>query len=290
MLWVLQALNTVYNYTILVPVKFKNLPQNKKPLIQLPNNISIDIKASGLKLALALANKPFKPLEIDFNSLKSINKQQSYVLTSNTINIKSVFKFETQIKRINPDTLYFSEKNGYQKIVPVKIPLNLKCTQGYGYKQPIINPAFVTIWGDTSTINKIDTIYSQAVNLINIHQNYHADLAIVKPNLAINISNDLVNVSIEICKLIEQTITLPIHVSDIPNTKQIAIFPSTVHVKFTSLQNSFINSDTLLFKATINPLKVNANNKCPIILKALPNNITVLTIEPKDVEILIIKK
>ncbi|MEO6301694.1 MAG: hypothetical protein ABIP51_00850, partial [Bacteroidia bacterium] len=35
LLWILQALNTVYTHTLIVPVTFKNLPQSKKPLIQM---------------------------------------------------------------------------------------------------------------------------------------------------------------------------------------------------------------------------------------------------------------
>ena len=290
LLWILQALNTVYNYTIEVPVTFINIPQNKKPLNQIPNHVSLDIKASGLKLFLVLANKPFKPLVIDFNTLKTSNKEQNYILTSGTINLKNSFKFETQIKRINPDTLYFSEKNGYQKNVPIKVPIFIKCMQGFGFKKPVVTPDFITIWGDNAVIKKIDTIYSQPLNLININQSHHSNLVIIKPNSNISTSNTDVSISIEVDKLIEHKLTLPIMSLKSSDYKQINIFPSKVNVKFTSLQNVFSNADTSLFKACINPLKVNANNKCTVILSTIPGNITVLSIEPKEVEILIIKK
>ena len=290
LLWILQALNTVYNYTMEVPVTFINFPQNKKPLNYIPKHISVDIKASGLKLFLVLANKPFKPLVIDFNTLKTANKEQNYILTSGTINLKNTFKFETQIKRINPDTLYFSEKNGYQKNVPIKVPLFIKCVQGYGYKKPVISPEFITIWGDTAMIKNIDTIYSQPLNLVNINQSHRANLVIMKPNSFISTSNGEISIFIEVDKLIEHKITLPVTALNSEGFKQVNIFPSKVNVKFTSLQNVFSNCDTSLFRASINPLKINANNKCAVILTTIPNNVTVLGVEPKDVEILIIKK
>ncbi len=289
LLWILQALNTVYTQTIIVPVTFKNLPQNKKPLTQIPNHISVDIKASGLKLLLVLANKPFKPIEIDFNLLKSVNKQQNYILTGSGVNFKSSLKFETQIKHISPDTLYFSEKNGYQKNVPVKVPLYLKCSQGYGYKKPIISPAFITIWGDTSVINKIDTIYSQPLNLININNDHNSSLAIIKPSAEINTSEAEVDVYIEVNKLIEHWITLPVKVINSAGFKQVNIFPEHVNVKFTGIQNTFSIADTVLFKASVDPSKINGNNKCSVFLSTVPGNINILNIEPKEVEILIIK-
>jgi hypothetical protein len=290
MLWVLQALNTVYTYTIIVPVIFKNLPQNKKPLTPIPTHIFVDIKASGLKLFLVLANKPFKPLEVDFNTLKSVNKQQNYILTGSGINFKNSFKFETQIKRISPDTLYFSEKNGFQKNVPVKVPLFIKCSQGYGYKKPLVTPAFVTIWGDTAILRSIDTIYSQPLNLVNVNKSHQSQLMIIKPNSFISSSEGEVSIFVEVDKLIEHRISLPITALNNENFKQINIFPAKVNVKFTSLQNVFSNSDTALFRASINPSKINSNKKCNVLLSTIPGNVNILSIEPKEVEILIIKK
>lgn len=289
MLWVLQALNTVYTYTITVPVVFKNMPQNKKPLTEIPNNIKVDIKASGLKLLLVLANRPFKTIEIDLNTLKSVNKQQNYILSAGSVNFKSSFKFETQIKHINPDTLYFSEKNGYQKNVPVKVPLFIKCALGYGANQPVITPAFLTIWGDTADINSIDTIYTQPLNLINVNKNFNSELVIIKPNSNISLSEAKVATTIEVAKLVEHTITLQVSVISGREFKQVNIFPSKVKVKFTCIQNTFSIADTNLFKASIDPLKTNTNNKCNVYLSTMPGNVNILSIVPKEVELLIIK-
>ena len=72
-----------------------------------------------------MLNQSEKELDIDFNSLKAVNKNQNYVLSSSQIDFNEVLKFDVLIKHINPDTLYFTEKIGYQKNVPIKIPLYL---------------------------------------------------------------------------------------------------------------------------------------------------------------------
>jgi len=290
-LWLVHSLNTVYTYTLKIPVTFKNQPQNKKPLFQIPDHISLDVKASGLKLALILLKKPFKPLEIDFNALKSVNRDQNYVLSSSHLNFKSVFNFETQIKHISPDTLYFSEKNGYQKNVPVKVPLYIKCKEGFGYKKPAINPAFVTLWGDSTAISKIDTVYTQALTLSNLDKNVNTQLELLKPNLQIYTSSGEATIFIEVAKLVEQTIHL--QVSDIHNSLQqrVNIFPSTVKIKFTAIQNSFNPEDTSLFRAMIDSEKINKlTKKCPVFLSTYPGQVTVMSIDPPEVEILIFRK
>lgn len=290
-LWLVHSLNTVYTYTLKVPVTFKNQPQNKKPLFQIPEHLSLDVKASGLKLALILLNKPFKQLEIDFNTLKSVNRNQNYVLSASQLNFKSIFNFETQVKHIIPDTLYFSEKNGYQKNVPVKIPLYVKCQEGYGYKKPSINPSFVTLWGDSVRISKIDTIYTQALTLSNLNKNVSTQLELLKTDLQVYTSSGEASIFIEVAKLVEQVITLP--VTDIHSSFQqrVNIFPSSVKVKFTAIQNSFNAEDTSLFKATIDSEKINRQTKkCPVLLSTYPGHVTIMNIDPSEVEILIFRK
>jgi hypothetical protein len=290
-LWLVHSLNTVYTHTLKIPVNFKNQPENKKPLFKIPEQLSLDVKASGLKLALILLNRPFKPLEIDFNTLKSVNKNQNYVLSSSHLNFKSIFRFETQIKHISPDTLYFSEKNGYQKKVPVKVPLFLKCKEGYGFKTPSITPSFVTLWGDSALISNVDTIFTQALTLSDLDKSVDTQLELLKPNQQVYISSGEATVFINVAKLIEQSIYLP--VTDIHNSfqQQINIFPSRIKVKFTSIQNSFKASDSTLFKAVIDSEKTNKQTKkCSVFLGSIPEHITIMSIEPKEVEILIFKK
>ncbi len=287
-LWFVHALNTVYSHTINVPVVFKNIPQNKVALNDLPSKLSIDIKASGLKLFFILFNQS-KTIEVDFNDLKTANKQLNYILSATTINFKPILKFETQIKQISPDTLYFTERSGFQKNVIVKVPLQLKCQQGFGYKKPQINPSNISIWGDTVLLKNIDTIYTEAVTITNVNTTFAKELVLIKPTSSINFNQSKVNVTIEVDKLIEQSIYIPISILNSDNFKHVNIYPQKVKIKFTSIQNTFNIADTVYFKATVNATKNTSTNKQPIVLSTLPSNITVLTIEPKEVELLLIK-
>ena len=259
--------------------------------MEMPNFITIEAKASGLKLAMILSNKYQRPFEVDFNKLQAVNKDQNYVLSNSRLNLNKRFRFDVQIKSISPDTLYFTEKTGFQKIVPVKVPLHIKCKEGYAYKKPSVNPAFLTIWGDTNFLEKVDTLYTQALTLSNLSQNVLTTLQLIKPSSELHTAVNAVNLSIEVSKLIQQSITVPItNQRDYPN-QQVRLFPSKVNIRFTALQNAFNPEDTLAFKAVINSDKVNKlSNKCPVILSSVPGNVTVLEITPKEVELLILKK
>lgn len=289
-LWLIHSLNAIYSYTIKVPVSFINLPQNQTPVIKIPEDLLIELKVSGLKLGLILLNQSKKQIEIDFNTLKSINKNQNYVLSASRINFNNLL-LENNIKQINPDTLFFLEKTGYQKTVPVKVPLFIKCQEGYGSKKPVINPNFITIIGDTNQIKKVDTIFTQPLNLTNLNKSVSTNLKFILPNLNVYASLNEANISIEIGKLIEYTYRLNIINTSNNSKDKVGIFPSSVKIKFTSIQNSFEPKDSTLFKAMINSSKINQKTKkCLVYLSTLPGNVNILNIEPKEVEILILKK
>lgn len=289
-LWLVHAMNTVYNYTLKVPVTFRNLPQNKKTIAEIPDSLFVSVKASGLKLSLILLNRPFAPLDVDFNNLKSVNRNQNFILSSSDIDFERSFKFEAQIKHISPDTLYFVEKTGYQKVVPIKVPLFIKCRAGYGYKSAEIDPSFITIWGDTALIRKVDTIYTQALNLTDIDRNIDERLAFIKPDPGVYTPFTEIHLKIEVAKLVEQTLVLPVNAVFKQNSKQVNIFPSKVKIKFTCMQNTFNLKDTALFRIVVNSDKINpVTKKSPVFLSATPRDITVMSIEPEEVEILIIK-
>ena len=271
-----------------MPVEFKNLPQNKKPLNNIPEYLNVDIKASGLKLFFILLNQPFEKMEVDFNNLKPLGK--NYILTPLTLNFKNSLKFETSVKQISPDTLYFIENSGYQKNVPLKAVYSLKCAKGYGFKTPVIHPDFLTIVGDSNTVRKIDTIYTQTFILNNLNESIEKKLPLLKPNNNVYLSLTNVNLSIVVEKLIEQTLYLPINILNNPlNVKSVHVFPSRVKIKFTSLQNDFIQSDTSNFKAAVNCANINGG-KSAIFLSTQPGHVNILSIEPKEAQLLIIKK
>jgi YbbR domain-containing protein len=289
-LWIIHALNTVYTQNFKVPVVFKNIPQNKKALEPLPEKISIDVKASGLKLSFLMLKSPFAPLELDFNNLKSVHHNQCYVLSSSKLNFRSIFNIEAQIKHISPDSLYFSENTGLQKSVPVKVPLTVQCQEGYGFLNPLTIPSEIQIWGDSTSIKQIDTIFTAPLNLINLKENITKSIAVIKPNEKMYSNVSEIKLEIVVSKLIERSVIIPINTINETQKNKVNIFPSSVKVTFTTLQNNFNLSDTFAFKALIDLKKSSSRSKkYSVFLVNKPSQTTVMSIEPKEVEVLIFK-
>ena len=290
-LWLTHSLNSHYRYSLTVPVKFVNLPNNKILLGNLPENLRFDIKASGLKLLFILINKPFKDLSIDFNLLKGDSKLQAYSISSGNVDLSSSIKFDVEVKKISPDTLFFTNKKGISKNVAVRPLLFLIADKGFIISKPLINPAFITITGDSATVANIDSISTAPLYLNQIIKNYSGKLALVKPSENIYLNLNEVNISIQADKLLEKQIELAIEVLNSPNEGSVKLFPGKVKIKYSSALNDFADINEKSFKAVVNfSRKKDGYNKLPVELSIVPTQAHVLSISPNEVEFLIYKK
>lgn len=287
-LWFVKSLNTNYTYTVKVPVVFKNLPLDKKPIHDIPEFLNIEIKASGLKLFFILLNRPFKVLEVDMNRLKSRNLNAAVKVSVSEL--KNSLKFETSIKQISPDTLYFTDKSGFRKNVPIKLISKINCQSGYGYKKPELNPSYITLTGDSIELKKTDTIYTELISESNVNSTLKRELRLITPSGNVYSSDNKVQVNISVEKLIEHNIQIPVTPINIPEGVKSAIpFPSLVKIKYTVLQNEFDMSDSIHFKASVDAGKLR-NGKGRVFLSTQPGNVTIINILPEFSELILMKK
>ena len=289
-LWISHSLNRYYNYSLSVPVKFINLPANKMLLAALPENLRFDIKTSGLKLFFVLMNKPFTELLVDFNSLKGDNKLQSYSISSGNLNLKSSINFDVEVKRISPDTLFFINKKGTSKNVAVKPLISINAESGFVISKPVINPTFITINGDSSVINDIDSISTVPLFLNNLNKNYSGTLALVKPSENIFLNLNEINITVTANRILQKELELSLEVINKPSNAHIKLFPGKVKISFSSASSDFSEINENSFKAVVNFSKSKpGDNKLGVELSLAPTNAHIISIEPNEVEFLIFK-
>lgn len=289
-LWLSHTLNRPYFHSLNVPVKFVNLPANKTLLSELPAELRFDIKTSGLKLFFVLLNKPFSPITIDFNSLKGDNKSQTYAISSGNINLKATTNFDVDIKKISPDTLYFAAKRGVNKNVPIRPIIFANPDKGFVLSKPLLNPAYITINGDSASLRNIDSISTVPLYLNELNRNYAGKLNLVRPSENIYLNLNEVSVSIAADKLLEKEIEVEVSAINCPANFTPKLFPSKIKVKYSSAKNDFNDITEREFKAVVNFSKQKKGlNKLPVELSILPTQAHVLSIEPQEIEYLLIK-
>lgn len=267
---------------------FKNLPLDKKPIKDIPEHLNIEINTSGLKLFFILLNQPFNTLEIDMNRLMTRNTNAAVKVSA--LELKNSLKFKTLIKQISPDTLYFTDKSGFRKNVPVKLISSITCKTGYGFSKPEVIPAFVVLTGDSSELKKTDTVYTELFSEKEVNKELNKDLRLINPTGNVYMSENKVQVHYSVQKLTEHSITASVSAVNLPEgAKNAYIFPSTIKIKYTTLQNEFEDEDSVLFKACIDAGKLK-NNKGRIFLSTQPGNVTIISLQPEVAELILMKK
>lgn len=292
LLWVVHALNVNYRYSLSVPVQFLNLPTNKLIVGDLPEKLQIDIKASGLKLLLISFRNNVNQLTIDFNSLKTNAKSQAYSISNGNFNLKSVINFDVEILKIRPDTLFFSLNKGNSKLVPVKANMLLNYSSGYSItSKPTVTPAYINVTGDSLALLQLDTVYTQVLNLKDVHQNYSSTVALKKTTSAVNYTTKEVQVSFEVDRLTEATLKIPIQIQNKTTKETIKLMPEYVTISYLVAMKEYDHIDANSFKATVNYNFIKLKQKTlPVEISRIPSEVKVLKVEPANISYLIYKQ
>jgi YbbR domain-containing protein len=289
-LWLSHRLNQTYYHSIYVPVKFVNLPTNKILLNGLPEKLRLDIKTSGLKLFFVLMNEPFEGVTLDFNNMKGNNKMQAYSIGSGNVDLRSSLKFDVDVRKISPDTLYFTNKRGLSKNVPVRPVLYVNADKGFTISKPLITPAFITITGDSSAVLNVDSISTVPLYLNQVNKNYNGKLSLVRPNENVFLNLSEVNLSFQTDKILQKEVEVAVTPMNVPANMILRIFPKKVKIKYSSAAGDFDDIKESDFKAVVNYNKGRPDvKKLEVELSTLPTQAHILSVEPHEVEYLIFK-
>lgn len=291
-LWLFNSLNRNYNLTIDVPIQFSNIPKGKYLSSPLPKKINIEIKTSGVKYLFLQFKNNLEPISVDLSNFFSARKgkEQFSLSTSSTIgNLSKLLNTEIEIVKISPDSLYFNFGKTYKKVLPVKAKLFINFDPLTNYQDKIkINPAFVTLYGDSMILNTIDSISTEKIVLNKLNQNIKQSLKLVLPSNLENrasLSVENVLVEVEIDKLTESNVVVPVKVVNVPENMIVKTFPDQVKIKYQVGMNDFEKIDANLFLLTADFRNHKEGNpQLKIELQKAPENIKILQLSHQKVE------
>ncbi|MCA0428917.1 MAG: hypothetical protein LCH32_00280 [Bacteroidetes bacterium] len=282
--WLIHDLGKIKTIQTHVKIEYKNIPPFLIPVAELPNKIVMQVNGSGLKLLLNYLYLK-KQITVDFNKITNLNHSNKIVL-SKYLNNNTPYSLNLKILSVSPDTIYFAEPKGNQKNVIVKNNLNINCKPGYGIEIKEIIPKFITVYGSHNLLKSIDTVYTESVNLFDVDKSSTYNLNIIKISDSVYYSSNNLKVVTDVQRLVDKIVTLPLKIKDSKQFRSVNIYPNTVQVKYTLMQNDEFSSDSALFNAEV---LIGKEKKHQVILTTKPSKAHVISIEPKMVELVLIK-
>ncbi len=292
----INALNRNYNRIISLPVKYINLPKDRVIAGELPRSIQTEIKASGAKLLFILFKGQLKEIPVDVDALthKKSGHQVAVATQSLVGSMSRLLNSEVELLKVKPDSIYFNFGKAYQKVVPVKANLQVNFSPQFSYTEKVqITPAFVSITGDSSLVNKIDSITTEKLVLNKLNKNISQSVDLVLPeelNARVALSVNKVQLSLSIDKYTESAIELPLSVINLPAGYQLKTFPDKVQVKYQVAMGSYEKIGVTDFSAIIDYAKIDRTKpKVRIELRTRNPQVKIIKVAPEKAEYIIRK-
>lgn len=291
LLWLLIKLSANYTVTEPLTIDMGNSPANLV-LSNGTQEINITLSTSGFEL-LHYYFKPVSRRKVDI-SLEEVplhkDSEDTYSFGSNYIKDKIA-----NFLKIEPNEVSFDENRIIINMEPldsvkVKVIPNVDITYEKQYNRLgkiLLTPDSVTIYGPKNKISRTDNIYTEALSLRNVNSNIDTDLNL-QLNENMNADNPSVNLKIFVEKYTEAIAVIPISNE---SKQKLRLFPDKVKIKYiVSLTDyNIIKENDFLVKIDTSDINID-NNFLPLYLADYPNNTKIISIEPKEVEYIIIEE
>jgi len=164
--WFLITFDKSYDSSIPFSVKFSNIPEDQVLKNTPPEALHLIIKAKGWDIFKIKRLRKNYTINVDIENYSN----KDYILTND---FRKSFKgspfSEIDIVNITPDKILIELEKKIEKVVPVKLNIDLSVKKQFGLAGPIsIEPSQVTIKGPKTSIKKIDTIYTENLEFENV--------------------------------------------------------------------------------------------------------------------------
>jgi hypothetical protein len=292
--WLTIKLSDDYSEAFLFKVNYRNVPSEKMLTDVIDTNVNITIKAKGFQMLKLILTEDLENLNINLNKYDILHLKGN-IYYVNTVEIKA--KIGTLIgvpsKQIDIPTqrLEFKLEDLFEKKVTVINKLRFNFLPQYNlYSNISISPNSLSIFGPKSTIDTIESIFTENKEINEISADINESAILINPDHEhLHLSIEKVSIKANVEKFTESNIETTIDLSSI-NLK-VKVFPNSVKVFFTVAQKDFSNVKQSDFKVKPNLRNIDISTAGKLQLEVVekPDFISSIRIQPSEVEFLIIK-
>lgn len=289
--WLLIKLSANYTVTEPLTIDIKDAPADLV-VVDGSQELKVTLSTSGFEL-LNYYFKPASKRKVDL-SLEEVPLHKD---SEGTYSFSISYAKEKVAKylAIEPSEVSFDENRISIRMeqldsLKVKVMPNIDISYEKQYNRHgriQIKPDSITIYGPKSKLKEIDNIYTESISLKNISSNIDINVPL-HPEEMINFDSKEVNIKINVEKYTEAIANVKIENN---SDKKLRLFPDKVKIKYiVSLTDYNIIKDNS-FIISIDTADISSeNNFLPVYLIDYPSNTRIISIEPKEVEYIIIEE
>ena len=237
-LWFLNALNKTYVTEITYPVKYTDFPKGKLLVSELPEEMTLEIKAHGFALLRYKINTAFQPIIFNVNAYSNgiIEKEDLLSFTVNMAEVKdrisSQLTQDIELLNIKPATLSFEFSRFKTKTLPVIPRLNYTLQRQHILKDDVrLTPSAIEVSGPASIIDTLRALYTQPVEYKNLSKDIDRTLRLEGiEDLQTEVREVRLQIGVE--RYTESHKTVRVEIRNLPGDLRMRLFPSSIDVTF----------------------------------------------------------
>lgn len=293
-LWFLTTMNRMHTDTVKIPVRYINLPENKMVLNDLPDHITVSIKAKGFRLLSNYIFKHWNSLEVNVDSQKDVLKGKTNYwvlpLQNKREEFSRQFGSDITIQNIEPDSIYFQFDSKSSKKVPVIFCGQINFQKNYGQSSSIlIQPDSILISGNADLLKTTDSVITEQLITDVLSQDFQNKVKL-KTIKGLKYSQQEVSIYIPVEQLTEKKLEIPVNISGVPQDETMKIIPDKVRVNILVPVSKYalVKEDLIQITAEY-PQKKSAIQKVILKITRKPDFVKIQSIDPLAVEYIVLK-
>lgn len=225
-IWVGVSLSNEYYYTLSLPLKITNLGNEFAIAEELPEKMTIKLKARGWKLAALLVSGSNDFL---IDARKDTGKVTLKV--ANAVDENGWLTSDIQVLEYQPSVINLRLERLISKIVPVIPDIENTFKKGYGLAgETKIQPDSVSVSGARSFVERLRFLTTEKYIFEELTTRTTEVIPVDFPN-HITVYPSLVTVSVDAQKIVDKEFQdIPVEVNDVPGDRQVLIIPDKITV------------------------------------------------------------
>lgn len=294
--WLMNALSENYTSDIDYPVRFKNYPENKTLIGDLPSELKIRVSAHGYALLRNRIGARHIPIIFNVRSF-TLNRMSGrdssfYYIESRYIHdyISRQLNSEFTIIDVKPDSLIFPFAEVIEKKLPVLNLTKYQLDKQLIFKSDIkLIPDSVMVTGPDYILDTLTIVSTENEDIGMISGSCEKN-TVLKSMKHISFNKKNIKLVFEIEKFTEKLMSIPIEVLNEPDSLKLMTFPRSIQLSCIVGLSKFDFLQPQMFRAAVNYNSIIPGvSKIQVELNNRPEFVTGIKYKPKTVEFLIEK-
>jgi YbbR domain-containing protein len=286
--WLITALSNPYNYTVRRAVTYKNTPQKRAFHPLQADSLNITITGTGWQMLFSRVNDHDTTVTVDLQTLE----KENYVVPA--LQLKQIKDKDAQhnVVSISPDTLYFDFSDRAVKRVPVRLVSRIGYQKQFAQSNNArISPAFVTLTGPSSKINKITYWNTDTLKADNVNETIRTNIGLQPGEGNMGMYPKSISVTVPVDEFTEKTLQIPVRLVNNTEPYNVKVFPQKVKVTFITSLKRYAETDENFFEAQsdLNLWKLSDYSTLPVKLTRVPPFCRIVSVDPPNIDFIIRK-